>query len=207
VRIGCFSYNDLLATCALETFRRWNVRHQAEPNQEQRTGLWLPVNIRRRPSSGFGNGTSRIRVYARYPPNASCLQKCQEIRRQITWSIEHGEWSVPTDSALTHLPVWAVGPLLRRYLNRANVDMTTGVFSHVERLTAHDNEVFRKVEKIESIGLLHPRHCLAINGATHCGQTWLTFTYDSSMLTDEDVRQIVALYQEEFSNVRRELIG
>jgi hypothetical protein len=204
VRIGGFSYNDLLATCALETFRRWNLRHQA--NQEQRTGLWLPVNIRRRPSSGFGNGTSRIRVYARYAPTASCIEKCQEIHRQISWSIEHGEWNVPSDPALTRLPAWTVGPLLRRYLNRGKIDMTTGVFSHVERLTAYDNEVFRKVEKIESIGQLHPRHCLAINGATHCGQTWLTFTYDPSMLTQEDVLQIVELYQEEFRSARSELI-
>jgi hypothetical protein len=204
VRVGGFTYNDLLATCALEAFRRWNQLHRR--NQAQRTGLWLPVNIRRQTATGFGNGTSRIRVYARYHPAASRLEKCREIHKQVTWSMEHGEWAVPTDTALNRLPVWAVGPLLRRFLNRSKVDMATGIFSHLERLAAKDREVFRKVEKIESIGQLHLHHCVAINGATHCGQTWLTFTYDPALLAGEDVDQIIELYREEFSSARKELV-
>ena len=83
--------------------------------------------------------------------------------------------------------------------------MATGVFSHAERWTGEGGEVFQNVEKIESIGPLHSRYCLAINGATHCGQTWLTFTYDPSLLSSEDIQRLVEMYQEQVALARREL--
>src|SRR5215204_6560262 len=55
-RTGGFTFSDLLATCALETFSIWNHSH----NTSQQIGLWFPINVRRKFSCGFGNGTSRI---------------------------------------------------------------------------------------------------------------------------------------------------
>ena len=95
----------------------------------QKVGLWLPVNIRQQSAVGFGNGTSRIRLYPRYDDRASLLSKCREIRRQVSWSNRHGEWATPTKFPLASLPPWATRPLLRAYLKRPGIDMATGVFS------------------------------------------------------------------------------
>ncbi|MEK6283228.1 MAG: hypothetical protein AABN95_22965 [Acidobacteriota bacterium] len=207
LREGCrktrgFTYNDLLATCALEVFSRWNRQHCN--GRRQKVGLWLPVNIRQQSGAGFGNGTSRIRLYPRYGDRASLVDKCREIRHQISWSNRHGEWAVPQGPPLTHLPGWAITPLLRCYLNRPGVDMGTGVFSHAERWTTESGQIFQHVEKIESIGQLHTRYSVAINGATHDGRTWLTFTYDPALLSPEDIQRLVEMYQEQLALARRE---
>src|SRR5215213_472593 len=60
-RAGGFTYHDLLATCTLEVFRRWN-----SDGHRAKIGLWVPVDVRRKSREGFGNATSRIRVYASY---------------------------------------------------------------------------------------------------------------------------------------------
>ena len=65
----------------LETLREWNQQHHT--NGQPRVGLWLPMNIRRESYAGFGNGTSRIRLYARYAPSASLIEKAREVRRQV----------------------------------------------------------------------------------------------------------------------------
>jgi hypothetical protein len=52
---------------------------------------------------------------------------------------------------------------------------------------------------------LHPRQCVAINGATHSGQTWLTFTYDPAMLSRDDIQQLSEMYQEQIAAARREV--
>jgi hypothetical protein len=199
---GGFTYNDLLATCALEVFIRWNRTHNA--GHKHKVGLWLPVNIRQQSSSGFGNGTSRIRIYARFADHASLIEKCREVRRQVAWSLRHGEWSVPQNHPLTRLPVRVINPLLRSYLNRPRVDMATALFSHAERWGGVD-EIFQQVEKIECIGQLARPHCLAINGATHRGQTWLTFTYDPGLLSADDSQHFARMYQEQIARAEREL--
>jgi len=208
-REGCrtrdFTYNDMLATCALEVFSRWNsLKHNG---RKQRIGLWLPVNIRQnlpQSTGGFGNGTSRIRLYARYNASATLVEKCREIRRQMFWSNRHGEWAVPQTTPLNSLPRWAANPLLRCYLNRPGVDMASGVFSHAERWTGETGEIFEQVEKLESIGQLHKDYCVAINGATHGDRTWLTFTYDPGLLAAEDIKLMVEMYQELLLQARRE---
>jgi hypothetical protein len=188
-KTGGFTYNDLLTTCALEVFAQWNHRHCN--GRRQKVGLWLPVNIRQQSSAGFGNGTSRIRLYARYSDRASLVDR-------------HGEWAVPQELPLTYLPRWAISPLLRCYLNRPGIDMATGVFSHAERWPGESAEVFQHLEKIESIGQLHKRYSVAINGATLSGRTWLTFTYDPGMLSPGDIQCLVEMYEEQLALAYRE---
>ncbi len=207
-KAGGFTYSDLLATCALEVFAKWNRIHRVNNGQEdkQRIGLWLPMNVRKQSTSGFGNGSSRVRLYARYPTTASLTEKSREIRRQVAWSSQFGEWVVPQARALTSLPQWIAGPLLRSYLRRPSVDMATGVFSHAERWDTGNREVFANVEQIECIGLLHPRQCIAINGVTHQQRTMLTFTYDPGRLHSDDVQQLADLYQQQIALARSELL-
>jgi hypothetical protein len=193
-KVGGFTYSDLLATCALEVYAEWNRLHK--PDDNQKVSLWLPMNVRQRVSEGFGNGTSRIRVYATFARDASIVEKCRDVRRQIEWCTRHGEWVVPEIKSLVHLPRSLTGPLLRRNLTRRSLDMATGVFSHADKWNSTAGGVFDSVERIECVGLLHPFHALAINGATHRSKTWLTFTYDNGLLTRSDVTQIKTLYQQ-----------
>ena len=202
-KIGGFTYSDLLATTALEVYTRWNRLHGA--SDHQKISLWLPINVRQRASEGFGNGTSRIRVYATYSRDASLVEKCREVRRQIEWCTTQGEWVVPEVKALVHLPRSVTGPILRRNLTRSSLDMATGVFSHADRWNSAANGVFDGVDRIECIGLLHPFHALAINGATHDGKTWLTFTFDTGQLTDLDAAQLTYLYQQQIDHALEEL--
>lgn len=193
-RAGAFTYSDLLAACALEVLREWN--HQHNKNSRQRVGLWLPMNIRRHAFAGFGNGTSRVRLYARYPASASLADKAREVRAQLAWSTTHGEWVVPELPLLTRVPAWIAAPLLRGYLNRPSIDMATAVFSHADRWAGAAREAFAQVERIECVGVLHARHCLAMNGATHRDRTWMTFTYDTGLLRDSDAELLAEMYQQ-----------
>jgi hypothetical protein len=199
-----FTYSDLLATCALETFRHWNTSHSR--NGPPRVGLWLPMNIRSRSFEGFGNGTSRVRLYARYDASASLIDKAREIRRQVSWTTEHGEWAVPELPLVTHLPAWITAPALRRYLNRPSIDMATGIFSHADRWAGDAREAFKHVDRIECVGLLHARQNLAVNGATHRNETWMTFTYDAGVLRDTDVDDLVKAYNDQLAIARNELL-
>lgn len=194
-----FTYNDLLATCALEVFRQWNRAH----GKGHKVGLWVPVNIRKKRSSGFGNGTSRLRIYARYAQESSLLDKARQIHRQVFWSSRHGEWAVPRSPPLMRLPLQVMGPLLRGYLNRPWVDMATGTFSHVDR--GQDRGQIDHVEKIECIGLMGEQHGVAINGATYRDQTWFTFTYDPGLLSAADIQRLVGMYEEQIALARKEL--
>ena len=187
-RAGGFTYHDLLATCTLEVLKHWN-------HKNCKIGLWVPVNVRRESREGFGNGTSRIRVYASYDDGISLVEKCRAVRRQVAWSTKHGEWVVPEDRWFARLPDSIARPLLRRYLQLPNVDMGTAVFTHV----ANVGEAFNHVERIECVGLLHTRQNLAINAATHAGHTWLTFTYDPALLTADDIKQLTQLYLEQIA--------
>jgi hypothetical protein len=197
-RAGGFTYHDLLATCTLESFKHWNNR--------AKIGLWVPMNVRRESREGFGNGTSRIRVYANYDHDASFVEKCRAVRRQVAWTTKHGEWVVPEVPWLMRLPDSIVGPLLRGYLQLPSVDMATGVFTHAGSWLANAGEAFKHVERIECVGLLHTRQNLAINAATHAGHTWLTFTYAPSLLTADNVKQLTELYSEQIAQARRELL-
>ena len=96
-----FTYNDLLLTCALEALIQWN---RLRGHRGRKVGLWLPLDIRKRSFSGFGNGISRIRIYASYSEKLSFIQKCQHVRRQIDWSRRHGLWAVPRKHFLTRIP-------------------------------------------------------------------------------------------------------
>ena len=137
LRQGCrrtrgFTYNDLLATCALEVFSRWNRLHC--DGRRQKLGLWLPVNIRQQSAVGFGNGTGRIRLY-----NSIC--RSTPTFRQV-----------PRDSPANLLvqPAWRMGCSARTPFNLCHfgrllaspqlsqapwVDMATGVFSHADSWT------------------------------------------------------------------------
>ena len=200
-RRGGFTYNDLLATCALEVLEKF----KSENSATSRIGLWVPVNIRCEASSGFGNGTSRIRIYRRYMHDASLVHKAREVRHQISWCTEHGEWVVPEIPLFTKLPRWATARVLKTYLNSRSVDMATAVFSHADSWASGAGKGLQCAERIECIGVLHPRQSVAINGTTHRGQTVLTFTYDSGSISDAEASQLSRSYGQQIALAREDL--
>src|SRR5262249_27538331 len=102
-------------------------------------------------------------------------------------------------------PDSVAGPLLRGYLNLPKIDMATAVFTHAGLALANASEAFKHVERIECVGLLHPRQNLAINAATHSGHTWLTLTYDPALLTTADIKQLTQLFSQQIAQARQEL--
>src|SRR6185369_13323699 len=193
-----FTYHDFLATCVLEVLLRWN-------NTKCNVGLWMPMNVRKESRQGFGNGTSRVRVYANYDRHASLIDKCRAVREQVAWTTKHGEWAVPELQRFTRLPDAVLRPLLRNYLKLPHIDMATAVFTHATTSLFNADEVFKHVERIECVGLLHSRQHLAINAATHSGHTWLTLTYDPALLTSTDIAQLTQLFSQQIAKARREL--
>jgi hypothetical protein len=83
--------------------------------------------------------------------------------------------------------------------------MASAVFSHADRWAGDAAEAFKYVTRIECVGLLHSRQRLAINGATHRGQTWLTFTYDPALSDASDARELARMYEEQIAIARKEL--
>ena len=187
-----FSYNDLLLTCALETLDWWNQEHGVA---RKRLGVWVPINIRQEAFTGFGNGTSRIRIYRRYPDDAPLRVKCQEVGRQLKASRENGEWRVPDGHFLRSLPASVSASLLRAYVNRPWVDMGTSALSHVERWPAGLDARLEHLVGIDIIEPLHMRHPLMMAALTHRDATWMSWTYDPALLAEEDVEPMGQFFE------------
>ena len=196
---AAFTYNDALATVALETCARWNRSHSSGAH----VALWLPVDVRRAPRSNFGNGTSRIRVHTPFEENDPFPIKCRRVHDRVSSSMRSGEWSVPDEAAVTRLPAWLMRPLLRSYLARPWADTGSTAFSHVEHVNGRLQGL--AVERIECVGPLHRRHACAIYGVTRNEWTWLTFTYDPALLSPADVDVLSATYQNQIQSAEREL--
>ncbi len=182
-----FTYNDVLIACALDTLHWWNTRHGATG---RKTGVWLPMNIREDPFRGFGNGTSRIRVYRRFAGGDTLQSKCRLVRSQIDWSRRHGEWAVPDTHPLTRWPFAGSVRLLRRYLNRPWADTGSAALTHVQQWPGQNDDEFADVVGMETIGALHARHALTMAAVTHSRQSWMTLTHDPALLGENDVTGI-----------------
>ena len=197
---SAFTYNDALAAAALETCVRWN---RSQSRGGARVALWLPVEIRKAPRAGFGNGTSRIRVEAPFELDAAFSSKCRRVHEAISRAMRSGEWRVPDTVAVLRLPPLLMRPLLRGYLSRPWADVGTTAFSHVEHANGRLRGIV--VDRIECVGPLHHRHPCAIYGVTRDDSTWLTFTYDPALLTDADVDALAACYRDRIRTAEREL--
>jgi hypothetical protein len=195
---GDLTYNDLLAACALEMYREWNEKHSR--SKELRVGLWMPTNIRVQPLVGFGNGTSRIRVYNRYAPNAALIDKARHIRTQVAWSREHGEWAIPSLARAESLPMFALAPLLRLYFNRPWVDMGTGPFSHAQR-SPLDELPPSFISQVELMGTLDVRHPFGIFAITVGQRTDVSFVHDPAQLSDSDAGALRASFMAKVAEI------
>lgn len=200
-----FSYSDLLATCFLEAIIAWNrARH---PDGGRQIGLWYPVNIREDPFAGFGNGTSRIRIYPRYDDGSSLADKCRAVREQVAWCKRHGEWAVPETHPLIillRLSRWTsalAASVIRAFVNRPGVDMGTAVFTHAEGFALSGAWV-GSIERIENVGMLHERYPIGLTAVTIREKSWFTLTFDPARFERRDVSVFLDRFHERLRMAR-----
>ena len=197
-----FTFNDVLSVAVLETLHEWNSTHG---QAERKVGIWLPVNIRRDPFVGFGNGSSRIRIRRDYPDDARFGPKCRAVRQQVARARGRGEWVVPQRTILTSLPLGLSAPLIRRYLNRPWADMGSAAFSHIQRWPGQDDFESVGLQKIEIVGAMHRRHALMFAAVTFRDSTWVTITYDPALLRRRDIASLRDRYLRTVAAATREI--
>lgn len=164
-------------------------RQRAGVRDRRPVGIWLPVDIRERTGVGFGNGSSRIRVYAR--PDRRPLSP-SEVRVQMRWSLVHGEWSVP-ERPLRPLPARLRALALRAYVRRPWVDMATAPMTAFSAFA--DRPWARDLHATVCVGTLDRRHPLGLVAVTAVAGTTVTLTYDPDRLDREDVRAVADTFQ------------
>ena len=183
-----FTFNDVLAVAVLETLHEWNRTHGEAGRKVGLLGV--PVNIRRDPFVGFGNGSSRIRVRRDYPDDLRLPLKCRAVRRQVARARERGGWVIPRRTLLTRLPLGLAAPVIRRYLSRPWADMGSAAFSHVQRWPGQDDFLSVGLQKLEIVGAMHRRHALMFAAVTCLDRMWVTITYDPALLEPCDIASI-----------------
>jgi hypothetical protein len=199
MRGGC-SESEALAASFLGALVAWDEGRGRAPAGSRPLGLWVPVNIRRKPTSGFGNGTSRIRLHAHFDAAAPLTRTCELLRRQRAAALREGEWAVPERSLIAGVP--GLGrALIRFYTRRPGVDMGSAVFTHLVGSPLDD---FPAVDGIEGVQMLDRRHPLALTCVTVRGTTFCTFTYDPALLSREQVVQIGSFTCDRLDQLRRE---
>jgi hypothetical protein len=188
--LGGPTYNDLLSAAFLETLVRWNRAH-GQP--AARMGLWLPTNIRETPLQGFGNGSSRIRVYGRSAEADSAAQRIMDFREQVDWSRAHGEWHVPQDLGLFKWPTWLMVPVLRAYIDRPGVDYGSAVFSHMEKLGPVE-ALLPMVRDPEWVMMLDKRYPVGMAATTMGTHTRMSLTWDPGMMPEGEAASLLQSY-------------
>ena len=183
---GTFTYNDLLTTCALETYRTWNAERGTK---HQQIGVVVPTNIRKTPLNGFGNASTRLRVYNRYEASASLIEKARMVRTQVHAARRNGECALPSFERADELSLPLLKAVMRMHDARPWADVGTGVFSHAERspLDALPPEL---VSRVELMGTLDRRHPFGIYALTLQDTTHLSFVYDPAQIRDDDASSL-----------------
>jgi hypothetical protein len=133
-------------------------------------------------------------------------ERYRNFRDQVNWSKEHGEWHVPTDSAIFGLPDGLMVPMLRAYLGRPWVDMASAPFTHMENLGLASRFV-PMVREASWVIMLHDRFPFGITAATVGPDTQFTMTYDPGMITQEHVGEFIAMLSERVSADRESISG
>jgi len=170
-----------LGEAALAAAARWNEAHGEDA---ERVALWFPMDVRARRDEGFGNGSSRIRVYRRGP----------SVSRQVRAAFSDGEWAVQNADRLARLPRWLLRLIMRTLSYAPWLDMATLPFTHLDRIDTLDG--LGQVESVEAVGVLDRRHPLGVIASSQGDKTAVTVTWDSGQLSDVDAADWFGLMHE-----------
>ncbi len=189
-----FSNNDLICASLLEAVAQWNERYGLA-RERQRNSLLVPFNFRKHPFEGFGNASTRIRLYDRRAKSPSSLARfVGELNRQKKLSIEGGEWYAPTHLLRTsRLPRRALAVLLNLYANRPWADLGTTVLSTIERFPGSE-ELFSKTHSVELASQLTSRHPISFCCLRNQTHHLMTVTWNQSQMSEEDIRAFQTIF-------------
>ena len=179
------------------------VRHLAHSPDRTRLALWIPTNIRQSPQEGFGNGTSRLRVYTRGFEMLDAVERLRNVRTQIDTGRRIGEWALPPDSLLYRFSGAIQRLALWFFSRRPRIDLASAVFSHSSRFFFPGSDLGEVVDHVHVIGPLGAGHPLGIYGVTLGHQTFLTCVYDPAMVGEADIRALLEDFQQRLTRFER----
>jgi hypothetical protein len=178
-----FSYNDFICSVLFKAMNEWFIQNR---QWDQKIGLYIPVNVRENPYQGFGNGSSRIKIYD-VDSELSYFETALAIREQVRWCKNNGFWSLPTSlKALSKMPQWLSRFLLKSYASKSGIDMGSMVFSHVESYKGLE-DLFSLFKDVKGIAQLYKAYSAGMTAVTLDQKTILTTTWDDAQLTESDI--------------------
>lgn len=199
-----FTYNDLISSALLRAIREWNAAGAGSSGETPRLSLWIPMNIRKVPFQGFGNGSSRIRLYDRYPVSDGYLALAHALRGQLRQARTEGHWAIPGASGrVLALPAWLARAFMKAYAHRPGLDMATLMFSHIERFPGQA-DFFSKIEKLEFVTSLHDHHPISVVAISDGSRTTLGLTWDPAQFTDQASREFAATIERHWNQALQE---
>ena len=198
---GTFTYNDLLIGTILDALLAWNPRHA--PRNGERLALWIPTDIRQVPQVGFGNGTSRLRVYARGFDQASAEDRFRIVRRQVETARRIGEWALPAGSPLFRLPAELQRISFWLFSRRPRIDMASAVFSNSTRFFLPESDLADLVDHVDVVGPLGVGHPLGMYALTLGADTFFTCVSDPALLDESEVGALLGEFQQRLSDLLR----
>lgn len=197
-----FSYNDLLCAIVFEAIRKYNLDKGIS---EHRNGIYLPVNIRKNPFAGFGNGSSRIKIYDQYAENTSYKEIAILLRKQVKTCREQGLWAIPEGlGPFEKLPKRLGGILLKLYAMLPSNDFGSLIFSHLERLKGIE-DIFDPFSEILGVSQLYKAYPVNLSGVSFEEDTIMTATYDENIIKNEDMVKFLGFLKKEQEKAYNEL--
>lgn len=153
---GEFSINDLLSLALLKSLPM------------RKKALWVPVNVRKSPWDGFGNGLSRLRLYP-CPAFMSVPDELRHLRKQKREAWTSGEIFLPPSDMDLNKPL--LKTFLKLWINRPWADWGTISFSH---LHDKDGRIPGDVQKVWGVTNIPDKLNSGIFAFTKKDKTFLT---------------------------------
>lgn len=187
-----FSYNDLLCAILFETIREFKGKKQ---NSSKKYGIYLPMNIRVSPYSGFGNGSSRIKIYDLYSQKSESYKTIAKVvRQQVNSCQKNGSWKIPQElGIIARIPKLLSKTLLRIYASLYFHDFGTLVFSHIEKYGPIE-DLFDYFSNITIVSQLYKAYGMVLVAMTFESKTVLTFTWDDSIFYKKEIRNFFNIF-------------
>lgn len=199
------SYNDLLCAVLFETLREFK---GSKKNPHNKYGLYLPINIRTDTHSGFGNGSSRIKIYDIYPDKPENYKVIAEaVRKQVNWCQKHESWRIPEKlGIIAYLPKFLSKSLLKIYSGLYFHDFGTLVFSHIER---HGplGYLFDYFSDVVSVSQLYKVYGMALIAMTFKNKTILTCTWDNNLFNKGEIKNFLDIFSKNREIAFKQLIS
>ena len=183
-KISNYSINDILLLALLRSLK------------VKRKAVWLPVNVREKFWSGFGNGLSRMRIYPL--ENGTTKDELAFIRKQKSENMTNGEVALPPDDL--DLNSTAKKALFKLWLNRPWADWGSISLSHLEDRRGH----WPHLKSLWGVTNIIEKHQGGIFAWTQGHETFITLTLDWNVPLFEG-RNLLEDLKKNFEEVQREL--